>query len=240
MKKVIHQTAKTILISLLLIGLSSCDKEMVNQEYLKQIEELKKEIVELKKQLDDRDGEVKEPDFIIPIENARQLYGLYTPRAELIDSIVREDGQGKPFQATRNFHLEIDDLQQYLRFVRQETKNRKIEVSGYSFYFGIYPDDYPRDQKLYAKRQTLFIAPTIKRASNGVVSHAAFSIGENNEPLFLDDFFNDRKSTKVGSNTLNGKKMNQASLFNFSTTSTYSAQSLVANELTGSPPKGNQ
>ncbi len=243
MKKAIQLTTKIILAGFIAICMSmtSCEKEAVTQKYLEQIKELEEEIVLLKKQLDEINEEVKEPDFIIPVENALELYGLYTPRAALIDSIVGEDGQGNPFEATRNFYMELDDLEQYLRFVRQETKNRKIDVSGYSFYFGIYPDNYPRDNKLYAKRQTLFIAPTTKRTlSNGEVKHASFSIGPNNEPLFLDDFFERQRNTKVGS-IMKGKKMNQASLFNFfATTSTYSVQSLIANELTGSPPKGNQ
>jgi len=133
---------------------------------------------------------------------------------------------------------DINDLQQYLRYVKKLSRKAQVQPSGFRFYYALYPDSYIRDDKdkRYAKRQTFFIAPTkaVKDAA-GNIEHLGYTLDNNFKVELLKE--------KIGLDSrlgTDGKTYQTGSFFNFSLSTFQENNSLIANELTGSPPMGKQ
>ncbi|WP_299603669.1 hypothetical protein [uncultured Aquimarina sp.] len=222
--------------------LGSCNKsnEATNcaelETYKKKIEAYEKEITALKSQLGNIDDKRK-PENIIQSGFAKEIFHLYDQREELINEVVGQDGEGNEFKATRSLFYDIDELQKYIRYVRVQSRRAKVKPSGFRFYFALYPDNYLRDKedKRYAKRQTFFIAPTqeVKDAA-GNIEHLGYTLDNNFKVELLRD--------KIGLDSRIDKNGNiqKAGFFSFSTMQEDEENSLIANELTGSPPMGKQ
>ncbi|MBP9793026.1 MAG: hypothetical protein KBC56_03420 [Flavobacterium sp.] len=59
----------------------------------------------------------------------------------------------------------IEELENYLHYVKKEGKEKGIEVTGIRFYLGVYPNDIPNYQEK-AGMTTIFLSPTKKNARN--------------------------------------------------------------------------
>ncbi|RZS98920.1 hypothetical protein [Aquimarina brevivitae] len=216
--------------------LGSCDNLQTGDQsaqladYKKKIEEYEKTIASLKERLESEQG--SKPDNIITSRFAKNLYDNYTTRAEWISETVGADGDGERFMATRSLYYDLNELYNYLAYVRKQSSEAKVRPSGVRFYFGIYPEDYVRDRsKNYAKRTTFFIAPTVARKMNDKVVHLGYT---------LDNDFNVQLlSETIGVDQFGKARMQKGSLFNFNLFQELDEKnSLIANEMGSSPPIG--
>ena len=89
------------------------------------------------------------PAKCITVEKARELQENWKKsRAEEI-----EKGQG--YQDTREFWYSLEELQEYLDYVKEESAKQDIKKPGIRIYFASYPKS--NEKKSYA---TVFLAPT--------------------------------------------------------------------------------
>jgi len=241
MKKLINPIKQLAIIAFVFALLTSCKDGQVNTqeitEYKSKIETYEKEIKELKARLEEV-GSHRRPDNIIQSDFAKEIYHLYDKREALINEVVGQDGENKPFKATRSLFYDINDLQQYLRYVKKLSRKAQVQPSGFRFYYALYPDTYLRDDKdkKYAKRQTFFIAPTkaVKDAA-GNIEHLGYTLDNNFKVELLRE--------KIGLDSrlgADGKTYQTGSFFNFSLSSFEEDNSLIANEIHSSPPEGKK
>lgn len=112
--------------------------------------------------------EVKAPEQIVSLEQAKKMYNTYTDRrASLIqkyeDSINM--GQSK-FDVARYTYYDYKTIKQYLAYVEQEAASAGVEISTLRFYFSNYPDEptFQDGRKVIHPRQnSLFILPTLQK-----------------------------------------------------------------------------
>lgn len=233
MKKLTNLFTLVILIAGITL-LSSCDNMQTDnqnsqlEEYKKKIEEYEKTIADLRQRMDTEKSE--RPDNIISSESAKRLYDNYTPRAEWIDETVGTDGDGNQFRATRSLYCDINELYNYLAYVRRQSRQANVRPSGIRFYFGIYADDYVRNKrKNYAKRTTIFIAPTVAKQIDSKTVHLGYT---------LDNEFNVQLlSETIGVDLFGKTNIQEGSLFNFNLNEELEQNSLIANEFPSTPPK---
>ncbi|WP_378181594.1 hypothetical protein [Aquimarina sp. SS2-1] len=242
MKRQTNPIKKYVLIAFVFILASSCKEASQSTECpeledcKKKIEAYEKEISALKAQLEDVvDGKQRRPENIIQSDFAKEIYHLYDKREELINEVTGQDGDGEPFKATRSLFYDINDLQKYIRYVKEKSRKANVRPSGFRFYFALYPDNYVRDRenKKYAKRQTFFIAPTVRKTVNGEVMDLGYTLdNEFNVELLTEKIGLDSRTGK------DGKVYQKAGFFNLNLNSFEEENSLIANELAGSPPMG--
>ncbi|MBG6133032.1 hypothetical protein IWQ47_004268 [Aquimarina sp. EL_43] len=238
MDKLINLTKTIAIAALFLVSLSSCDKKHDNDKYLKQIKELKQEIAELKKQLGTIND--RKPDNIIDLEFASQLYHNYdTTRIKWTNDYIQKHSGQEKFKATRSLYYNLDDLYNYLAYIKRISKEANVKPSGLRFYFGAYAKDYKRDDgdTAYAHRQTIFITPTIAKQVGKETMHLGYTLSND----FKVELLKDKIGTDSRGKSANGSSMQKASLFNFnSSTNMFGENSTIANEIAGSPPKGDE
>jgi len=248
MKLLINPIKQSILILLTLLFVISCKEENQStntllQEYKEKIDALQKENKILQEQLAPRSN--KKPNNIIQSDFAQEIYHLYDKREALINKVVGEDREGNEFRATRSLFYDIDDLYDYLSYIKKLSEKAEVQPSGLRFYFALYPDDYTRKgkDKKYAKRQTFFIAPTKEvKDAQGNIKHLGYTLDNSFKPILLQEKL-DFEQHGLGFNTESFKHNNyqKAGFFNFTTNALFQEEnSLIANEFTGTPPKGNE
>jgi len=128
--------------------------------------------------------QVKAPDQIVSVKEAKLTYDTYTERrkpliARYEDSINREKGYDKmkqqkqknkgagrvtrqvdSFPVARYVHYDYETIKNYLAFIEQEAKNKGIEISTLRFYFSNYPEGKPVENAK-PRQNSIFIMPTI-------------------------------------------------------------------------------
>ncbi|GAA3508992.1 hypothetical protein GCM10022393_21250 [Aquimarina addita] len=192
-------------------------------EYKKKIEGYEKEITELKELLD-LEKNRKEPTNIIQSDFAKEIYHQYDERAALINKVVGTDGNGNPFNATRYLSYDLDQLKSYIKYIESKSRKAGVKPTGVNFYFALYPKDYVRDDKKdYAKRQTFFVAPTYSKTDDGETAHIAYTLDNDFKIVDLHKLLEVRIAAQ------------KAGFFS-SSASLIEDNSLVGNELGGSPP----
>lgn len=216
------------LLGVLALSLSSCENNAsTNAECIqlkKEIKQLEKQIVLLEKQV----GSAEQPKNIISSKTALELFTEYNKRAQLIDKVEQTDANGKPFKATRSMFYPIDQLRNYLAYIYKISNEAGVTPSGYRFYFAKYPDPYD-ERKLYAKRQTIFIAPTVeKKDEQGNIKHLSYLFDKDQNITLLDPILEERqKNQKEGQDSNLLSTLEDPELPEIST---------IANELSGTPP----
>lgn len=95
------------------------------------------------------------PKKCISVEDARGLQDTWK------NSRGKEILRGQGYEDTREFWYSVDELQQYLDYVREKSREQGVIGPGIRFYLGAYPAR--KDKKSYA---TMFLAPTKKAAGD--------------------------------------------------------------------------
>lgn len=228
MKPHIHFMKRYFFLLILVGFFSGCEHtnadNMVIEKYEKEIQKLQEEIKELKDQLGNQNS--NKPKNLISPEFARKIFQEYNKREELINEVVGTDGVGERFMATRSLFYDIDELQNYIRYVKRMSQKAKVEPTGFNFYFALYPEDYEREDKLYAKRQTFFIAPTLEKGKKQL----GYTLDDNFNVVLLGE--------AIGNPYEGGKsgKKQKAGFFSFSSALPAFENSLISNEIAGTPP----
>lgn len=89
------------------------------------------------------------PKKCISIESAKELQNNWK------NSRGKEIMRGQGYEDTREFYFGVDELQEYLNYVKEKSLEQGIENPGIRIYFAAYPKNGPK--KSYS---TVFFAPT--------------------------------------------------------------------------------
>ncbi|CAN5217687.1 hypothetical protein BH23BAC2_BH23BAC2_20150 [soil metagenome] len=77
-----------------------------------------------------------------------------------INTRGEEIERSKKYKDVRDFWYSLEELQEYLDYVREKSKEQGVEKPGIRFYLGAYPES---QNKGYA---TIFLAPTKEKDSS--------------------------------------------------------------------------
>lgn len=110
--------------------------------------------------------EIKAPDKIISINEAKSAYDNYTnKRVNLIEASETPLEDGSKFIASRYGEYDIETVKNYIAYVEQEAKAAGVKIETLRFYFSTYPDkkEFANKKKIKHPRQnSFFILPTMK------------------------------------------------------------------------------
>lgn len=93
----------------------------------------------------------KKPEKCVDVKRARELQKSWC------DTRTPEIDKCLGFEDTREFWWSVEELQQYLKYVKRESKKQGIENPGIRMYFGAYPKEECKMNHGYA---TIFLSPT--------------------------------------------------------------------------------
>ncbi len=137
----------------------------------------------------DQDGEgstteVKAPDQIVSVEQARSMYTNYSERRvpliqQYEDSINKSRGNNKiqqdnppagadsaAFDVARFTYYDLETIKQYIQYIEQEAKAANVEISSLRLYFSNYPDEEKFESGkpvVHPRQNSLFMIPTLKK-----------------------------------------------------------------------------
>ncbi|MFI8605594.1 hypothetical protein ACIGCP_14090 [Cellulophaga baltica] len=189
---------------------------------------------------EEKTKEVKAPEQIISITEAKQDYDNYTKkRAQLIEKIEDPLEDGSKFIASRYGDYDIETVKNYIAYVEQEAKEAGVKVETLRFYFSTYPDkkDFPDHKKVKHPRQnSFFILPTMKVDAMNMGFYIK-DLGDGKKEAALIRDYPGILDSKMGDTN---KKTNK-SYASFLTTTTsapimFSDQSLIMNKGNMGPP----
>lgn len=115
---------------------------------------------------------MEKPKKCITIEEARELQNNWK------GSRGKEIERGQGYEDTREFWYSLEELQEYLDYVKEKSKEQGVNKPGIRIYLSAYPKD--QQKKSFS---TIFLAPTKELSS---VSETEEVESENNyeiEPL---------------------------------------------------------
>ncbi len=95
------------------------------------------------------------PSKCISIEEAKDLQRTWQ------DSRGKEIERGQGYQDTCEFWYSLDEVQEYLDYVRKRSEEQGVQNPGIRIYLGAYKDS--GNKKGYS---TVFLAPTLEKASH--------------------------------------------------------------------------
>lgn len=116
---------------------------------------------------------MERPVKCVTVEKARELQN------EWKQSRGREIMRAQKYEDTREFWYSVEELEQYLKYVKEKSATQGIENPGIRIYFGAYPAN--GKERSYS---TIFLSPTL--GSLKTLEEAEEDGGENNyeiEPL---------------------------------------------------------
>jgi hypothetical protein len=108
---------------------------------------------------------MKKPKKCISVEEARK------EQDEWVKTRGKDIREAEGYEDTREFWYSLDELQEYLDYVREKSKEQGVEKPGIRFYLGAYPKT--KEKKSYT---TMFLSPTKEAAGD------AATAGEDSDP----------------------------------------------------------
>ncbi|WP_271782794.1 hypothetical protein [Aquimarina algiphila] len=203
------------------------------EEYLEKIEAYEAKIKDLETKIGLGKSNRKQPKNIISFEQAQKIYQEYDKRADLISGIVDSSENNIPFEPTRSMFYEISELRHYLSYIDELSQKAGIKPTGLRFYFALYPDTYVSSSgsDRNAKRQTIFIAPTLEKKYNNRTFQVGYTLDSEAKVILLDKdhgfshYRRDRNNKHQNPSTFSQK------------TSGNNQNSLIANDLGATPPE---
>ncbi|MBZ9630529.1 hypothetical protein LB465_07025 [Salegentibacter sp. LM13S] len=92
---------------------------------------------------------MKKPKKCISVEEARK------EQDEWVRTRGKDIREAEGYEDTREFWYSVDELQEYLDYVKEKSKEQGVEKPGIRFYLGAYPKT--NEKKSYT---TMFLSPT--------------------------------------------------------------------------------
>ncbi len=93
----------------------------------------------------------KRPEKCISVEEAKELQQVWC------DTRTPEIDKCLGFEDTREFWWSVEDLQEYLKYVKKMSRKQGVDNPGIRIYLGAYPKEKCKMDRGYS---TLFLAPT--------------------------------------------------------------------------------
>lgn len=112
------------------------------------------------------------PAKCVNVEEARKLQDDWKA------SRAKEIERGQGYQDTREFWYSLDELQEYLDYVKEKSAEQGVKKAGIRIYFGAYPK--ANGNKSYA---TVFLAPTKEAAAEGIEGSGSDANNYDIDPL---------------------------------------------------------
>ena len=228
---------KPLFILAILIGLVGCGEQRAKENGEGQHEE---------------DQEVKAPDQIISVDQAKKMFENYTKRrAPLIeryeDSINRYEKKSKDtFDVARYTYYDYKTIKQYLAYIEQEAKLANVEISTLRFYFSNYPDkpNFEGGRKIVHPRQnSIFIMPTIKEDGKDFGFYTADGEPGKRKAVLLTYELDEYSIKGMGAQEVGSEKSYATFVPNLSTSTSkgpsinfYGNRSTILNEGGSAPP----
>lgn len=183
--------------------------------------------------------EIKAPEQIIPIVEAKSFYNNYTTkRAAMIEANEEPYEDGSKFIAARFGDYDIETIKTYIAYVEQEAKEAGVKIETLRFYFSTYPDkkEFPDHEKIKHPRQnSFFILPTMKVDTMNYGFYIKNLADGKKEAALIRDY--PGLLDKAIGTTHTVKKSYASIMPNLLSTSTFSAdESLIMNKGNMRPP----
>lgn len=104
---------------------------------------------------------MNQPKQLITKEFAKQLNeGYIKERANLKAKVNDEEDANAVW-------FSLEELENYINYIKVEGESKGIEVTGVRFYLGVYPEDIQEKEK--AGKTTIFLTPTKKNNVGGAM-----------------------------------------------------------------------
>lgn len=97
---------------------------------------------------------MSKPQKCISVQEAKVL------QSKWVETRATEIEKAQGYQDTREFWYSLEELQEFLDYVREESANQGVNRPGVRIYFGAYPKT--NEKKSYA---TIFLAPTKEKSA---------------------------------------------------------------------------
>ncbi|SFF59430.1 hypothetical protein SAMN04488033_101227 [Salegentibacter agarivorans] len=108
---------------------------------------------------------MKKPKKCISVDKARR------EQDEWVKTRGKDIREAEGYEDTREFWYSVDELQEYLDYVKEKSKEQGVEKPGIRFYLGAYPKT--KEKKSYT---TMFLSPTKEAVGD------AATAGEDSDP----------------------------------------------------------
>ncbi len=190
--------------------------------------------------------DVKPPEQIVSIDQAREMYNNYSKhRVEVINDYEMRTRTDSNFEAARYSSYDYETIKQYLAYVEQEAKKANVNISTLRFYFSNYPDKkiFENGKKIiHPKQNSFFMLPTLEKDGENFGFYVVDVDGKTEARLIK----NAPQNSEKGMGTNNSVKDTKSyatfgpNLINSSPIIFQNGHSLIMNEGTaGPPPKGD-
>jgi hypothetical protein len=103
------------------------------------------------------------PTQLITVDAAKDLNTRFiSERSNIISQSINKDDANAVW-------FSIEELENYINYVKCEGDKQNIDINGIRFYMGVYPND-PTNYQEKAGLSTIFLSPTKKKASVNIKS----------------------------------------------------------------------
>jgi len=158
------------------------------QEYQEKIEIYEQKIKDLEEQLAQEKTNRRRPGNIISFDQAFKIYKEYDQRADLISETVIQPRVNRSFEPTRSLFYDLSELRNYLNYIDDLSAKAGVKPTGLRLYFALYPSSYisPDGSSNNARRQTIFIAPTLAKEYDNKIVQIGYTLDDNFKIQLLD------------------------------------------------------
>lgn len=103
----------------------------------------------------------KRPSQAITYPEMAAMFKEYdNGQKKVLDGYIKKKSKGKDTIATISEFFTIEELEQYLRYVKRLSAEKEINLTGIKIFTSAYPSDYKIPE--YRNRVTFMLAPTAK------------------------------------------------------------------------------
>lgn len=115
---------------------------------------------------------MEKPEKCVSVDQARKL------QEDWVNTRAKEIQRAQGYEDTREFLYKLEELQEYLDYVKEKSREQGIANPGIRLYFGAYPKS--QQKKSYS---TLFLAPTQDVSEVGITGEGSVENNYEIEPL---------------------------------------------------------
>ncbi|MBW7675284.1 hypothetical protein [Chryseobacterium chendengshani] len=140
---------------------------------------------------------------LITHEEAQVLFDEYT---NTNNKILTESRNGEP--DSRWYSFSIEEMEGYIKYVKEQAKEKNLKNVGIKIYLGKYPVNHPANKMAkpeFAGYQTIFLMPTAKREESQLMRRGTTSEDENIQSIQPMNMTNlSPPPNHISANSLNG------------------------------------